>query len=364
MADKSKKILEQLSPQRIVLPVALGIAVIAFIFYSGFNREALKQINWTGHVLAWFILSLLMMCVRHIAYMYRIKLLTENRLSWKKSFQVISLWEFSSAITPSTVGGATVALFLLSKEKISLGKSTTIVVAVTLLDNLFFVIGAPLFFLLLGKSVMIPTDSGCLSDLNIPLINSIDGLGNLFIAAYGLFLFFTGIFGYGIFVNPKGFGFLINKIFTYGVLKRWRQQAAQVADDVLVTSKELSGQKPVFWLKALIATFISWSARYLVLNFILMAFATPGIHIAGFNVQSVIFGRQFIMWVIMLLPATPGSTGIAELAFLAVQCKFFLAGLEGAILTLWRIIGYYIYLMLGVFILPRWIRRVIRKPKV
>ena len=40
------------------------------------------------------------------------------------------LWEFGSAVTPASVGGITLALFILNKEKISFGKGA----AVQLLD--------------------------------------------------------------------------------------------------------------------------------------------------------------------------------------------------------------------------------------
>ncbi len=54
------------------------------------------------------------------------------------------------------------------------------------------------------------------------------------------------------------------------------------------------------------ATIVSWTARFATLNFIFLAF------IGGFD-QLEVFGRQLVMWVIMLISVTPGSSGIAEL---------------------------------------------------
>ena len=72
--------------------------------------------------------------------MYRIRLLTDKVINWRKSFDVIMLWEFTSAISPSIVGGTAVALFIINKEGVNTGKSTSIVLITALLDELFYVV--------------------------------------------------------------------------------------------------------------------------------------------------------------------------------------------------------------------------------
>ena len=60
-----------------------------------------------------------MVVIRDLGYMYRIRVLTDKYLSWRKSFDVIMLWEFASALTPSVVGGSGIAIFILNREKIN-----------------------------------------------------------------------------------------------------------------------------------------------------------------------------------------------------------------------------------------------------
>ena len=48
------------------------------------------------------------------------------------------LWEFSSAVTPGIVGGTGVALYILNKEGLSVGKSTSTVMLTALFDQLFY----------------------------------------------------------------------------------------------------------------------------------------------------------------------------------------------------------------------------------
>ena len=114
---------------------------------------------------------------------------------------------------------------------------------------------------------------------------------------------------------------------------------------------EYQNQTLVFWVKASSVTFFSWSIRFLVLNCTLIAFGDPGHHL-------IIFARQFVMWVIMLLPTTPGSSGVAEITFVSVQCEFLAEGLQAPIVLVWRLISFYGVLFIGLFILPRWVARV------
>ena len=71
--------------------------------------------------------------------MFRIRLLTDNKIKWRNSFDVIMLWEFASALTPSVVGGSAVALFIVNKEIKNIGKATAIVMITALLDELFYI---------------------------------------------------------------------------------------------------------------------------------------------------------------------------------------------------------------------------------
>ncbi|MFN3939549.1 MAG: lysylphosphatidylglycerol synthase domain-containing protein, partial [Chitinophagales bacterium] len=71
-----------------------------------------------------------------------------------------------------------------------------------------------------------------------------------------------------------------------------------------------------------------------------------------------VYARQFVVWMLMLIPATPGGTGIAEISFSALMCDYTSPALAPIMALLWRIISFYPYLILGIAILPRWIRRV------
>ena len=109
---------------RILVPVLIGLSFIGFLLYRSWGNTNIDDFSIGNHpFFYWGIgLTLFLVIIRMLAYMYRIIVLSKGVLSFKQSFQVISLWEFASAVTPSIIGGTAVAMFLLAKEKLSLGK--------------------------------------------------------------------------------------------------------------------------------------------------------------------------------------------------------------------------------------------------
>lgn len=351
MASSQQQILKQLSFKRLLLPIIIGLGVVLFFFVRGFDPEAFRAVRWSWNATFWIMLALVMASMRHLAYMYRIRLLTGNALTWGKSFDIILLWEFASAATPSIVGGAAAALYLLNKENINMGKTTTVVLFTAFLDELFFITFAPIFFVLASRKYMFPNDQACLQDMDLAALSTLDDLVFVFIFGYLLLFAYTVLIGYGLFINPSGVKRLIIKVFSLRYMKRWRMQAWQTGSDLIVASKELQKQGYEYWLKAFGSTVISWSARYLVVNCIIMAFTTIDNHF-------IVYARQFVMWIIVLVPTTPGSSGVAEITFLAVLCEFIPKGLSAGLAFLWRLLTYYPYLVLGLLLLPRWLSRV------
>ncbi|MBL0340634.1 MAG: flippase-like domain-containing protein [Bacteroidetes bacterium] len=111
------EIIKNFRPGKIILPVIIGLGVALYLLISNFDLKAYEQISWTGYTTLWIIAAIVMMCIRDIAYMYRIKVLSGELISWRRSFPVIMLWEFASAITPTMVGGTAFAFYILNKEK-------------------------------------------------------------------------------------------------------------------------------------------------------------------------------------------------------------------------------------------------------
>ena len=315
------------------------------------TRSDMASINWRWHSILYFALAIVMMIIRDAAYMYRIRLLTGKFLSWKHSFEVIMLWEFASSVTPSVVGGSAIAIFILTREKLGIGRSTAIVVVTAMLDELFYIVMVPVVFLFAGHSLT------AVSGADFTLLGMKFTTMGLFYVGYSFIVFLTLVIAFGIFINPGGVKWLLIKITSLPFLKKFQVGARITGEQIMLTSNELRGKPFIFWLKAYGATLLSWTARFWVVNFLIMAFTGQ----IGFIDNMLIYARQLMMWVIMLVSPTPGGSGIAEY-FFPIFLREYIAGdtvdLTTLIALFWRIVSYYPYLIIGAIVLPLWLRRV------
>ena len=99
-------------------------------------------------------------------------------------------------------------------------------------------------------------------------------------------------------------------------------------------------------------TLLTWSARFLVVNAVFMAFNPVNID------HLVVFARQLILWVYMVVSPTPGGSGVTEYAFKEYYSDVFASTSAIIFVTLvWRVISYYLYLLLGLIVIPNWIKK-------
>lgn len=350
---QSSPIRSLMSPTKMAIPIVIGIAIAAYLLVRDLDLKALSAIEFTPRVILMLFVALIFGALRDVGYMFRLRTLSEKQISWRNVFDDIMLWEFSSALTPSVVGGSGVAIFILSKEGIKVGRSTAIVMITAFLDELFYVVMVPLLFVFAG-SQLFPATVPEMDVLGYTL-----GIKQVFWIGYGFMIFLIAIIFYGIFISPAGFKKLLVFIFRLPFLKRWQKSASETGDEVITTSQELKGKPFGFWIKTFGSTALSWTSRFLVANFLIMAFAA-----LTFGENLVVLSRQLIMWVIMLISPTPGSAGVAELAFGSFLSDFSPVGIAVVLAVLWRLFTYYPYLFIGAIVLPSWVQRVYLKRKL
>ena len=356
MSEESHyNLVSKLKPGKIILPALLGLAVVVWLIYKEFNTDSLSKLVFTWKSAFWLLVAWLFMLGRDLGYIIRIRILTDRGLSWLQAFRVIMLWEFTSAITPSTVGGTAVAVVFLHKEGLSVGRSTAVVLATSFLDELYFVIMLPLMVFLVGNKALFTTS---LQGSGISFLNELALVAGI---GYSVILIWVLLVGYGLFFNPQSISKLINQLFGLPVLRRWKESARRAGNDIIESSIELKKRSLLFWIKAFIATFLSWTSRYWVVNAILLAFFSVSGHF-------LIFARQLVTWIMMIISPSPGGSGFAELIlgrYITDQIPFdplIAGGIALAIAVLWRMISYYPYLIVGAFIGPGWIARKFVKP--
>ena len=348
MEINSKEIVKTLNPNKIWIPVLIGLAIVAYLFLSDpdVTADKLKLIldaRWLPLVIA-----LLVILARDSGYVYRIKVLTNHELDWKSSIYVIILWEFASAITPSVVGGTTIVVLVLMKEGIKFGKALAYVMLTSILDNLFFLLMSPVA-LIYSKDELFPQTG----DMQLPMG---DSLQVLFLISYALIASYTLVMIYALLIRPRGFKWFLVKLGSFRFLRRWRYTMSNHGDEVMLASRQLRGKGARYWITILSMTFFVWCARYAMLNCLIAAFVE-----LDWSTHLLIFSRHLMMWIVMLVSPTPGASGAAEFFFAQFFTEF-LGDYTFVTNILWRLLSYYPYLLLGAIFLPKWIRRVFFKP--
>jgi uncharacterized protein (TIRG00374 family) len=345
----NKKIFKTLNPNKVWVPILIGLGIVFAMFYfdPNVNTKTLKGVFDAS--LPYIFLAILVIIFRDAGYVYRIREITQRELSWTRAIYVIILWEFASAVTPSVVGGTAVAIFILNKEGIKLWRAISFVMVTAILDNLFFVIGAPII-LFFAQGNIFP-DSKILEN---QLENSLQAI---FWISYGLYATYSLIMAAALFYRPRVFKWVLIKIFSIKWLRKWKHDAQEYGNQIIEASKELSGKKWSYWIPIILATIFIWSSRYLMLNALISAYVPLSL-----DNHVIVFARQVIMWIVMMISPTPGSSGTAEFFF----GQFFTQFLDSYTFVtsiLWRLLSYYPYLILGAIFLPRWIRQVFFKKK-
>ena len=345
--DEGQQLTRKIKPYKIIYPIVIGLAVVSWMLYKEFDPSAFNAISFTWGSAFWLLVALGCMFTRDWGYVIRIRVLSGGKLTWWQSLRIIFLWEFTSAVTPSAIGGTSLAILFVHKEGIGVGKSSAMVMATSFLDELYFIIMFPIILLCVNQSEL----------WNITGASKavVDSLMLFAIIGYSVKLIYLVVLSYGLFRNPRGLKYLLMKLFKWRILRKWRHSANEVGYDIVRNSRDLRRKPFSFWLKTFGATFISWTARYWVVNAILVAFWFGHYDWAQ---HFLIFARQLVMWIMMLVSPTPGGSGFAEYVFSTYLGEFLPnAGVAVAMAILWRLISYYPYLFVGAFIVPRWVAR-------
>ena len=335
--------LQRLRPSRLIVPVALGLAVVGLLFYRSYRPGDLAPL---GHAdWHWLAVAGLVLAARDLGYMYRIRHIAETELTYRQALDVIMIWEFASCVLPSGQGGTGVAPFILEKEGIPLGKGLAYIMVTALLDNLYYVLMVPLVVLIAGAGLY-PHEAlqtGFLTTLRVA-----------FGVSYLLVTLYSGLMLYAIFINPRSVRRVLVRLFSFKIMRRWRPKAYQHGQEMVRASAQLRGNGPRYWWHAAISTIFVWTARYAIIGCLIAAFVpmNPGTFL-------FIFARNITYKVILLVAITPGGAGIAEGAFPTFFGKFIgTATMTSFLVFLYRIVTFYLYLALGTVFLPRWVARV------
>ncbi len=347
-----QNVLKSVSLTRILLPIIIGTSVVGILFYRQYDQVSFERIVWGQHVLFWLLVGMLFLMGRILFYAARLKLLAEDQFSFGKCIQLIFIWEFSSTISPTNVGGSAVALFVISQEKIGAARTATIVIYTIVLDTLFFLLSVPVWVAIFGSHILGPGRS------------SFTGYGGweiTLLVAYSIMLIYGFLFSYGLFFRPQSFRRVAMWLSRRRWLRRYKAKFEQLGDNILLTSKALFTKDFPFHLRAFLYTVGAWSCRFFLVICLIIGFVNSVPLELGAITE--LYARIQTMFVMMAVSPTPGGAGLAELLFDNILSDYVPKSISLIVATIWRGMAYYFFLLAGAIIIPQWLNRIARERK-
>ena len=331
---------------KVLLPVVIGLAVVALMFWHDAHGENLKgileSVRFDGWTVFCIFLALVCMILRDLGLTWRFRSLTDRKLTWKQAWTVDMMCEFTNCITPSAVGGSSLGPVFLNSEGVGFGRATTLMLTTLFMDELFFVLACPF--------VVIFTPAGDI--FNSSGEGFTFGIKYTFWIVYSMIAVWTFILFMGIIWKPYWIQKLLDKIASLHFLRKWKNNISGLGANMIATSAELRTKPVRFWLEIFCGTAIAWTARYFVVNALFLGFLPE-----TDRYQWIILARQFVIWVVLMVSPTPGGAGLSEWLFSNYYGDMVsTAGMALILAIFWRIITYYIYLLIGVIITPGWLK--------
>lgn len=321
---------------KVVLPILIGLCVVVWLFHKEFSVDLWKSIHFDHRVVLCIVLAWLFMAGRDFGLTWRFRTLTDRHLTWWQALKVNFMCEFTSCVTPSAVGGSSLGMIFMHHEGINLGRATTLMFTTLFLDELFFVVACPIVMLLIPYAELFG-----FKDSHFEV-----GLRWVFWIVYGAIFIWTTILFLGIIVKPNGIRSALIFIFRLPFIRCWQPAVIALGDNMVSASKDLRTRPVKWWAETFFATALTWSSRFLVVNALFFGFVPTAD-------QLIVFGRQFVVWVVLMVSPTPGGSGVSEWLFTEYYGDMLHnSGMALIIALFWRIITYYVYLIVGIFLAP------------
>lgn len=258
----------------------------------------------------------------------KIRILADKTISWMASVRITLTWDFASAVTPSTIGGAPVATYAMIREGIPLGKSSAIVLYSVMLDQFWYALAVPILLISGIFYAVLPEEIGLVGNATM-------------FAIYTGLLLYGGTLAYGLLVNPAAMKRVIKGVFRLPLLRKWYDKVSEEADNLESYSHELRRKPAGFVVKAFIFSTLSWLCR-VALPVIVVLSLLPA-HEILLVLRSLAMNLAFL-----IIPTPGGSGGVEGLFAIFLGPLIDRTAFIGLAVFVWRVITYYFSIGVGI----------------
>lgn len=315
------------------ISVGLSTLFLVGLLYYTFDESTITALK----NLSPFILLLALSChlIALVFWALRIKVMAYSlgyHVGLLHCFNLVCANLFLAAITPSQAGGEPVRIHELYRAKVKLGDATAIVIMERVLDGVIFGIGGAVTLFLLGTAWQ---------SLNVPPSITTAIYISWFLISIGVIIFVVSV------RNPTILKRLMRGISRH-LTKKW--ELARVEKLLLKVDREVDnfhfslgkfiGKGKVGLLFGLLFTAVFWFFEFIIASILLIGLG-EGPHF----LESLV--SQLIIAIIMMVPLTPGGAGVAEISISSIYGLFISTSVIGVFVLLWRIILYYVNIVIG-----------------
>jgi uncharacterized protein (TIRG00374 family) len=322
------------SSQRKWLFISIGFSllVLVVILYFTINENTLtylQKINPIFLLLA-FLTHVLTMCF----WALRVQKMTLSlgyRIRFFYSLNLVFANLLAAAVTPAQAGGEPVRIHELYKADVPLGDATAIVIMERVLDGIALAV-------LAAFSMIVLTDQW----KSLGTVSEVMVFVTWIFVAGCLFLFYLAI------RRPDVVKRVVNRC-TLFLTKTWENK--RVEELLIRADKEIdnfqsatirfvrTAKAGLCW--GMLFTLLYWVSEIVTASFILVGLGQPPLILESFVIQ-------LILAILMMMPLTPGSSGIAEVGATSMYALFIPASIVGIFVVIWRVVLYYFNIALGI----------------
>ncbi len=334
--------------QRKWLYISIGFSlfVLIVILYFTINEntvEYLRKINPLFLLLA-FVTHIITMCF----WAWRVQKMTGSlgyRIGFFYSLNLVFANLLAAAVTPAQAGGEPVRIHELYKAKVPLGDATAVVIMERVLDGIALA-GLAAF------AMLVLTDQW----------KSLGAISDIMVFVTWLFVAGSLVMFYLAMRRPDVVKKMANRCACF-VTRKWEKPRVEelleridreIGNFHTTVGKFVRTAKGgLLW--GFLFTLLYWVSEIITASLILVGLGQPPLIFESFVIQ-------LILAILMMLPLTPGSSGIAELGATSMYAIFIPASIVGIFVVIWRIVLYYFNIALGILSSLLIVRREAKSP--
>ena len=326
-----------MSKFRKLLNASILISILSIVVVLLFTVDSSTIDVIMGIKYEYIIAAAALHALSYVIWGMRTKFMCQSlgyNISALKTVEIVTSSTLAASVTPSSAGGEPLRIHLLHKNEMPVGRATAVVIGERLMDAILLLSIVP-FALFVFRDML-----------------SNYQLDAAFIVAEALVILVFALIIYGMW-KPEQAKRLIHFIVDRIAHIFGKKTEATLSPILARIDMELEHFHGSIWMfltegrKGLLygaaCTILFWVVEYSMLPVILMGLdQSPSLIVA--------FAAQVLLSIIMVVPATPGASGVAEFGAMSLFSVFVPSSLLGITVIAWRALTFYMNIFVGSFV--------------